>query len=177
MPRQIRITTAEAAAIARCSESTIRKRLTPVEIEEVHVRYRGTRYAYRYSKRDAENLRDGKPVRERKHPDPEVARELSRRAEQASEIRNVGRVVASRASELEIRIPADTPTCCQRHALACVRHEGTDYDSVLQYRRDAKQFSSADAGYSTLKAKLHARIERLLVEQQKWPEVADCTTN
>lgn len=165
---------AEAAAIAGCSLSTIRKKLTPVEVETFHVRHRGDVVRYRYSRRDAERLRDGQPIRKRKHPNAAAARELSSRAKSAAETRAVGREIADEAWTLEIRIPESTPTCCQRHATNHVRHEGTSYESVLAYRRDAKGYSSADTGYSDLRGTLDRRIRRALQAVDRWPAVADC---
>lgn len=169
------ITADEAATIAACSTSKIRKRLVPTIVERFHVRYRGEVIRYYYSRRDAERLRDGLPIRRRKHPDPDAAAVASARGQGASAMREIGKRVVDSGETLTVEIPEGTPSCCQRHAANHVRHVGTGYDSVLQMRRDAKGFSSADAGYSALRRRMDREVQAALTAAGKWPDVTDCS--
>ena len=175
MGKRRTITADQAARVAGCSATTIRKKLVPVEVERIHVYGMGERVAYRYSTTDAEHLRDKKPIRRRKHPDEETREVLRSRAKKAAEMSSLGREVAAEAGELEITIPDNTPSCCRRHAINHVRHEGTDYDGVLAYRQSQKGFSRADAGHSELQMQINKRIIRRLVNEQRLPEIEDCS--
>lgn len=87
------------------------------------------------------------------------------RRDELREKRN-SQLVYSEAQSSRCELPAKIPTCCQHHALNCVRHEGTDYDELLKW----------DGRYSEygLRDKINARAEKLLRSAGRWPNVEDC---
>jgi len=168
------LTASEAASVVGCSTGKIRKRLVPQKVSQEHIYRRGIVTSYRYAAEDVRALRDGRPIPAREHPDPAIASELCSKAQRGAQTREVGRAVAASGWGLAITVPKDTPRCCQRHARNHVRHQGTEYDSVLEFRRDAKGYSPANAGYEEVKSRLNRRIESTLRESSQWPAVKDC---
>jgi hypothetical protein len=165
-----KVTADEAALIAGVSSTTIRRRLVPVEVVTKHIYNRGTVTSYFYASKDAEALRDGRPVRARKHPDPILAIELSEKAKRGAQTASVGREV--KGAILPIVVPGNTPACCRRHALNHVRHEGTNYDDVVGIA--AAAYHRHNDATTVMKSRLNERIEAVLAAAGKWPEVENC---
>lgn len=162
------LTTDEAAQVAGCSASTVRKKLTPVEVVKRRVRGRGELVSYLYDRSDAELLKAGLPTPTRKHPDPATQAKLVARAADGTSTRQRGLEVADAAHSLLVALPLGTPVCCKRHARNAVRHDGSNYDELcahLQAGRDS-------AGYISLRRTMDSKVDAALAGNM--PVLDDC---
>lgn len=159
------VTTTKAALICGKSEGVVRRHLTPAAVEQTQVFRRGTRTTYRYDIRDVEDLRDGRPLTPRQHPDPRALSELRAKAARGGATRAQGVAAALTAVRMTVTVPADMPTCCQRHARNCVRHEGSDYDALIDGLR-------SDAGYAAVRDVLDDKVDDAIGDLM--PEADHC---